>query len=461
MAAGLWLWGLRGQPLFLDEAASWWVASQDEWSEFWRLAMHQEVAPPPFYLGLRLIVEGLGADGHAAMRLPVVALTLPAVPLAAILARQCGGRPLTVVLAAWLTALSPLLLTYAQQARGFGIAVTAGLLATVLLLRAQDQDWPPRATLLAGIAMGLAPWTHYVVLVPLAVIVVGTARSWLRPVRWRFVIPALAGWVTALIVAAVQYDHVGAGMDGITRLGGEDLRRVLATGWDGRYLFLPVIGWIALAGLLLALVIVARGTGRARTIALAGLAGPTVIVLISALGPDIVTTRYLVPAVPFLLVAVALATQTWRPLVGVAVALAIVGGWGVLRAQDSSTGGNFDTETIIQGVVPDLRPGTVVSAEEIYIAAWFPPYVAERNGINGVRFAWGGGATAAAACDRRRIIQILPATADLQAATGFWRDVFAYRTTIRPHISPDRAALIAEPAGPRPQACDGVQRVRY
>ncbi|MGE4425978.1 MAG: hypothetical protein AB7G37_05965, partial [Solirubrobacteraceae bacterium] len=340
------------------------------------------------------------------------------------------GRTTAVVLAAWLTALSPLLLTYAQQVRGFGIAVTAGLLAAVLLLRAQDQNWPPRATLIAGIAMGVAPWTHYVVLVPLIVIVAGTARSWLRPVRWRFVAPALAGWVSALIMAAVQYDHVGAGMDGVTRLGGDDLRRVLATGWDGRYLFLPVIGWLALAGLLLALLIVARGTGRARAVALAGLAGPAVIVAISALGPDIVTTRYLVPAVPFLLVAAALATQTWRPLIAVAIALAALGGWGVLRAQDSSTGGNFDTEAIIQGVVPDLQPGTVVSAEEIYIAAWFPPYVAERNGIPGVRFAWGGGATAAAACDRRRIIQILPATADLNAATTFWRDVFAYRTTI-------------------------------
>lgn len=444
---------LSGLPLFIDEGASWSVASQDSLGDFWSLLLDQEVVPPPFYIGLRVLVEGIGADGRAAMRLPVLLLTLPAVPLTAVLARQLGSGRIGVATAAWLMALSPLVLMFGQQVRAYGPALTLTVLAAVLFYWAQDRGWSRRAATIAAAAFVAAPWVHYVAFLPLGVFLLLNAGRLVRPARWWFLAPTAVGWAGAVAFGAVQYGRVGAGMDASTRLGGVDLQRVLATGWDGRFVFESWLAWAALPALFVAVAGIVLGDRRLKVVAAAGLAGPAAIVVISALGPDIVSTRYLVCAVPFLIAAVAAVADRFRAAVPVAALLLIVGAVGTKRTLDPATGSYPNAEAVLKGVVPDLRPGDVVASDDITMANWLPTYIAERNGVANVRTAWGSEQTGRAACARRPIRQIVPGNIDRESAVTAWQQI-GYRASVKNLPSPGWLLVSADPVGERPPVCD-------
>lgn len=508
VALGLWLARLDANPLFVDEAASWSVAAQGSLGDFWHVLLHQEVGPPPFYAGLRVVVDGAGASGHAAMRLPVVLLTLPCVPLAAAVARRCGGSTRAAAGAAWLVALSPLMLEFAQQVRAYGPAATAVLAAVLLVLRAADgagsrapsagdapaagdspvagvgpaaggvpvaidvpaavdgraaharaaaDGWPRAGTAVAGVAVGLAPWVHYVGWLPLLPVLAWALAVLPRPARVRLLVPVVPLWVGAAVAALMQYGNVGAGMDGVTELGGEDLRRVLAGAWDGRYAGGAAIGVLGAVGTLAGLVAAVALRGRARLIAVAGLTGPAAILVVSALGPDVVTTRYLVPTAPLLLVAVALGAARLPARVGVPamVVLAAVGIAGVVRTLDPATGDRPDFETIAGYAVPSLRPGTVIASEDFFVTTWIAEYVGARSGVPDVGTAWGQGQLLAALCARRRVLELAapdaaPAAQELLRAAG-------YAATVARTPSPEYLLVTAEPRDPAPAACAGVR----
>lgn len=462
VAAALWTARLGANPLFVDEAASWSVAAQGSLGRWWSVLLHQEVAPPPFYAGLRLVVDVAGASGHVALRLPVVLLTLPCVPLVALLARGCGGSSRAAAGAAWLVALSPLMLMHAGQARAYGPAATATVLAFLLTLRAREgpphagppvEAWRRRPTVVAGLAIGVAPWIHYVAwlpLVPLLVVAMLAAPGRRRALLGATIVPL---WVGAAAVALVQYRHVGAGMDGVTELGGDDLLRVLAGAWDGRFSGGTTLLVLGCAGSIAGLAACAALRGPARVVAVAGVVGPIAIVVVSAVGPDIVTTRYLVPGAPLSLVAVALAVdRVPRPAGAVVVGLlAAVGALGVGRSLAPSTGDHPDFERIAGYVVPSLRPGTTIASESFFVGTWIPEYVAARAGVPDVRRAWGQGQLVADLCARRRVLQ-LSEPAGAAAARGFLAAAgYAVRTDPTP--SPGWLLLTAEPRGPAPAAC--------
>lgn len=483
VAAVLWLQRLGANPLFVDEAASWSVAAQDSWSGWWHVLLHQEVAPPPFYLGLRAVVDTAGASGHVAMRLPVVVLTLPSVPLAAVLARRCGGGVPAVAGAAWLVALSPLMLMYAQQLRSYGPAASAVLLAVVLLVGASggsgttglgdgtnqaeaDQGgttvaggaWPRRPLILAGLAIGLAPWVHYVAWLPLVPVLAYAA--WLAPwpARRTLAVTVLPLWIGAAVVAKVQYGHVGAGMDSVTDLGGDDLRRVLAGAWDGRFGGGTALLVLGTAGLLVAVAAIVAGRGWARVVAIAGVVGPLTIVVLSALGPDIVTTRYLVPCAPLLLVGVALLLGRLPRVaaVPIAVLLLAVGAGGIVRSLSPTTGDYPDFERIAGYTVPSLRPGSVIASESFFLGTWIPEYVAARAGVPGVDSAWGQGQLAPEVCARRRVLQLVEPP-NLDTAKAFW-SAAGYAATVAPTPTAAELLITATPRGPAPAACAALAR---
>lgn len=453
----LWFIRLRSLPLFIDEGASWWVASQETLGSFWHVLLNQEVAPPPFYFGLRVLVHWIGIDGHIAMRLPVVVLTLPTVPLVAVLARQLGARRAGTITAAWLAALSPLLLEYAQEVRAYGPAMTLAVLGAVLLFRAEDRGWRRGDAIAAGVAIGLAPWIHYAAALPLVALLVLRARSVLLPPRPALLVPVVVGWVTSGVIAALQLHRVGPGLDAFTDLGGVDLQRVLATSWDGRYSGGSAIYWVALLGLVLAAAVAITVRGRGRAVAIAGLAGPVAIIVISALGPDIVNTRYLTAAAPFILAAVAVAADRFRPAYAAVALLLVFGATGVARSLDLSTGSYPNGEAVLEGVVPYMRPGDVVASQDIGVANWLPSYVAERHGISDVTTAWGTEKTGIAACRRRPILQLVPGALDGPTAAATWRPL-GYAATVRLLPVPGWTLVIARPDGPAPAICDTVDQ---
>ena len=442
VAAVLWTRELAA-PLFVDEAASWTVAAQDTWGGFWGLLHRQEIAPPPFYLGLRAVVHGLGADGHSAMRLPVVVASLPVVPFGALLARRIGATPFGVAATGWLLALSPLLLQHGQQVRAYGPAAAAAVAAAVLLLTAAERRWTARWTAAAGIATAGAVWVHYLAAPPLAVLAVGLL--WRAPAapRLRMAVLVLPAWLAAALYARSQYGHAGAGVDGATDLGGLDLERVLATAWQGRVADDPLPRIAGIAALALALVLLAGGSWRRRLVLLAGLSGPALIVAVSALGPDIVTSRYLVPAAPFLLAGIG-AALTARPLpIAVAVALSAAATLGTLHQLDPQRGRYADIEAQIAGI-GDLPPGAVVASRDASHALYRPAYVGARMGSPRVEGAWGRWAVRQAACDRRIVRQLVPSGVSPEPMLAWWRAA-GYAARVRPTATPGIDVVIANP----------------
>lgn len=447
--AALVLWTRQlAAPLFLDEGASWFLAYQPTWDGFWDLLRRQEVAPPPFYVGLRLVVHDLGQDGHSAMRLPVVLATLPCVPLAALLARQVRPDPRGAAWAAWLVALSPLLLEYAQQVRAYGPAMTATLLAAVLLARADGRGWGTRDTAVAALALGAGVWVHYVAAAPLAVLAAIALRR--APASRRRIVAVVVGllWLAAAAFARGQYDSVGAGVDEFVDLRWDDVRHVLATAWEGRFrgatwLLLP--GVVALAG---AVVVALRTRGLHRAVLLAGLAGPAAVVVLSAVGPDITLSRYAAPAAPLVVVGLAAA---WAPSRAGRVALAVLAvcaAAGSVRSLDPDHGLYPDAEATVLSVLPTFGDaGGVIASSDLTTGLWLATYVTENSGTQGVRTALGGEALAAAVCEGRPIRQLVPAGAAIALQRAWYRSL-GYVARTAPTAAADTVVVVADP-GPR------------
>lgn len=429
---GLALWVQQlAAPLFLDEAASWYVAGQPTFGGFWDTLKQQEIAPPSFYLGLRAVVDGLGKNGHASMRLPVVLATLPVIPLAAVLARQIGATRFGIAAAAWLAALSPALLQYGQQVRAYGPSATAALLAAVLLFHAADRNWHRGRTVLAAIAIGLVPWVHYVAVFPIAIVTLLVLYKAPRVRALTVILIAGALWLAAALFARTQYDSTGAGVDAFTELGGIDLRRVLATSWQGRFDGDEWTRTVGIAALVLAAAALALSGVRRRMVLLAGIGGPAVVVIVSALGPDIVTPRYLVPAIPFLLVGIAASLRRNTASILILGVLLIAGAFGVWRSLDPETGQYTDYETGIAAIGKDLVPTAVVASDDISQATWLTSYVGVRMGVAGVQGAWGSGGLKQVACARRIVRQIVSPAANRYVLTEWWKAA-DYRIRYRP-----------------------------
>ena len=447
--AALVLWTRQlAAPLFLDEGASWFLAYQPTWGGFWDLLRQQEVAPPPFYVGLRLVVHDLGQDGHSAMRLPVVLATLPCVPLAAVLARQVRPDPRAAAWAAWLVALSPLLLEYAQQVRAYGPAMTATLLAAVLVARADRRGWRSRDAWPAALALGAGVWVHYVAAAPL--VVLAAVALWRAPGRSRWLVAGVVGvvWLGAAAFARGQYGSVGAGVDEFVDLRWDDLRHVLAGAWEGRFrgatwLLLP--GVAALAG---AVVAVVRARGLHRAVLLAGLAGPAAVVVLSAVGPDITLSRYAAPAAPLLVVGLAAAWASSRSGRIALAVLAACAAAGSLRSLHPDHGRYPDHEATVLSVLPTFGPaGGVLASSDLGTGLWLATYVTENSGTQGVTTALGGDALVAAVCAGRPIRQLVPANAAIPVQREWYR-ALGYATRTAPSASATTTVVVADP-GPR------------
>ncbi len=160
--ATLLAWALRlswlgSKALWIDEADSLYFAVQP-----WRTVLFGlcDPHPPGYYLLLKGVVQ-LGRSEFW-LRLPSVIAATLAVPLlfrvGRLLALHLGlKRPLRVaVLSAWLLAVAPLHVWYAQEARMYALVTTLGLLAMLLALRFARRPTPAHAgtyVLVAALAL--------------------------------------------------------------------------------------------------------------------------------------------------------------------------------------------------------------------------------------------------------------------------------------------------------------------
>jgi hypothetical protein len=161
VACGLRLYQLDAQSLWYDEGVTAIVAQYDPATLIRWTA--DDIQPPLYYL-LVSAWGRLAGWSEWSLRFPSLFFGVLLVPLMAVLTRRLTQSPLAAHIAAWITALHPLLLYYSQEARMYTMLVALGVLAGYCLLRAARSVFR-REQRLAWIgyilAAATAIYTHY------------------------------------------------------------------------------------------------------------------------------------------------------------------------------------------------------------------------------------------------------------------------------------------------------------
>lgn len=178
--AGLRLAALPAKSVWLDEAFSVWMAQHPP-AELWAWLVRIDHHPPLYYLLLHGWLGWFG-DGPAAIRALSALCSTLAIPLLAGAGRALGGRRVGLA-AAWMLALSPWQVRYAQEARMYGLltlAVAAVFYAAARLLAqpaSRKLELSPWLLLVASQAAAMLAHNTTTVLLPVA-LNTGMAGAW-------------------------------------------------------------------------------------------------------------------------------------------------------------------------------------------------------------------------------------------------------------------------------------------
>jgi 4-amino-4-deoxy-L-arabinose transferase-like glycosyltransferase len=167
---------VAGQDLFADELATYWISATKGLPDVVEtVGTTAEISPPLGFvlswftteLGTRL---SLGFSSEL-IRLPALVAGIATIPLV----YAIGVRTVTrgaALLAAALTTLSPFMILYSAEARGYGVMMALVLLSTLFLLLAEG-DGRKRWWVGYAVAVCLAAYTHYT-----SVFVLGAQAAW-------------------------------------------------------------------------------------------------------------------------------------------------------------------------------------------------------------------------------------------------------------------------------------------
>ncbi len=191
---------LLGHPsLWIDEIFTWMAAGGGGWG-FSLRDLLGDVHGPLYTLAVHGAMRAFG-ETEWAMRAPGALAGVLTVPVAAWLAARWLGRRAAGP-AAWLTAGSPFLVRYAQEARGYAFVMLATCLTLVLALELRRR-WDARTAgaCFAATVAGLLSNPSFVLVAPVA------ARFWLGgpPAGRRVRVVTLAGALLVLAVLAAPF----------------------------------------------------------------------------------------------------------------------------------------------------------------------------------------------------------------------------------------------------------------
>lgn len=293
-----------------------------------------------FDLALWPIVH-LGGTSSFWLRLPALIAVVAAVVLTALVGSRLAGRRVGL-LAAGLLALHPLAIRYAQEARMYAFALLAGVLAVWLLLRALERPGVAR-WLLYGLAVVALGYAHDFAL--LSVIAHPLLVRTARPAAWRPFALSLAGAAVLLapLVHIARSDFRGDRRDWIPEVGADRLRDVAFTVVGSQSALYVALLVLVAAGVMY---VRARPPGRPAPGLVAFLAvwllAPFVVLTVASLVKPLLVSRYLIPSLPALCIALAIAATLIgrRGAVVATLALALV--FGLETARDARVIANPD-----------------------------------------------------------------------------------------------------------------------
>lgn len=208
-ALAAWLrWRLLDQPIRYDEAVTWLRYVREPLAT--GLSLYDLPNNHVFHTLLAHLSTGLLGDGPRALRLPTFLAGTALVPATWWLGRAAAGRGAALVAAA-ATAVSPVLVLFSTNARGYGLVVLAFVVLARLALDLRSRRSFGRLAAFAAVA-ALAGWT-----LPAALYPAVAAGAWLcvpaapgeaaRPTGERIRDTAAAG-VAAAAAAAGLYAPV-------------------------------------------------------------------------------------------------------------------------------------------------------------------------------------------------------------------------------------------------------------
>ena len=317
---------LGRQPYWLDEALTVAFVTQP-WNQMLAIVFGREANMAGYYLPLSAWVQ-LGSTNESWVRLPSLLAAAGAAGLLVVLGRLLFDLQVGFI-AGLLLACNPMLLTYARDARSYGLVTLAAVVTTLALVRALQRPSAVR-WIVWGVLAGLGLWLQFMfalLVIAHGVIVIGRRHS--VSVR-----SALVGLVPLALIAApigvLAATHVSGQTDWVAPFSLSTATGELTTLAGGTIL--------AVAIALAVLVIVRRWRDPSVTLILTWLVVPVAILLaVSVLKPLLISRWVIVviPAASLVLAVAAVALGRRVPiLVGIitfALVLAAMPGVAVLH----------------------------------------------------------------------------------------------------------------------------------
>lgn len=192
VAAGLRI-VLAAQDLFADELSTYWIISTNDLPGVVETVHTTAEITPPLSFVLSWIATRIDLTPEL-LRLPALIAGVASIPLVYLIGLRVAGRG-AGFLAAALTALSPFMIYYSAEARGYGLMMALVLGSTLALLLALDRG-ARRWWVAYAICACAAVYTHYT-----CVFVLGAQFFW---VLWTHPETRRAA-IAASVVAAIGF----------------------------------------------------------------------------------------------------------------------------------------------------------------------------------------------------------------------------------------------------------------
>lgn len=179
------------RPFWMDEGFTF-VTVDRPFGSLMRLLTTDEANMSPYMLAL-YVWRSFGDDAST-LRLLSVVFAVATVPVVATMADRTLGRP-TAVIAGFLVALHPMVVTYAQELRGYTLAMLAASVSMLAFLERVER--PRRAASFVWVAASaIGVYAHFFV----GLVLVAQLVSLLAHPKGRAVLRGMAGPILALVV---------------------------------------------------------------------------------------------------------------------------------------------------------------------------------------------------------------------------------------------------------------------
>lgn len=382
---------VASQDLFADELATYWVVKAHTLPEAVEtVSSTAEISPPlGFILSwlMRPISSLLSIDlAPELIRLPALVAGLASIPLVYAVGIRTVGRG-AALLAATLTTLSPFMIFYSAEARGYSVVMAFVLLSTLMLLLAVDRGrrgwWVAYAVFACA-----AAYTHYT-----AIFVLGAQFLWAFWARPEARKPLLVSSAAAALLYLPWLPSLKGDLDSPTTAILDALSpftlgsvRTSLSHWAVGFPFSQFASLREMPGIP-ALTLVAAGTfvgavrlltvprgiggwvaGRDWQIALVlalAVATPVGEAIQSAVGTNVFSTRSLAPSWPYLALAIASVVVVGKGWVRAGAAALVVAGFAISAVMMTTTDFERPNYRDVARFIDEDRGGVIVDSASV------------------------------------------------------------------------------------------------